>query len=71
MKKQVAEDICRMVEDVINQMRSLNNYALANCEPSEIERIAHVVALCVTELDIEILVPIHREYPTLKPTFLP
>jgi hypothetical protein len=71
MKKQAAEDVCRMVEEVINQMQTLNNYVLANCEQSELERIAPVLALCVTELDVEILVPIHREYPGLKPTFLP
>jgi hypothetical protein len=71
MKKQAAEDICRMVEEVIKQMQILNNYVLANCEHAEIKRIAPAVALCVGELDTEILVPIHREYPGLKPTFLP
>ena len=71
MKKQAAEDICRMVEEVIDQMQTLNNYVLTRCEPSDVERIAHAVARCVTELDIDILVPIHREFPMLKPTHLP
>jgi hypothetical protein len=71
MKKQAAEEICRMIEEILNQMQILSNYVLANCEQSDLERIVLAAALCVGELDTEILVPIHREYPVLKPTFLP
>ena len=71
MNRQVAENICRMVEAILAQMQSFNNYAIENCERAHLERIVSAMALCVTELDIEILEPIHRQYPDLKPPFLP
>jgi len=70
MKKHVARDICTLVEEILSQMQTLNNYIIANCEPSQFAKITPVLAACVTELDIEILEPIHREYPDLKPAFL-
>jgi hypothetical protein len=71
MKKQVAENVCGMVDEILNKMQALNNYVIENCERSQLERIAPTLALCVRELDIEILEPIYREYPKLKPGFLP
>jgi hypothetical protein len=71
MKKQSAESICRMVDEILNQMQALNNYVIENCERAQLERIATALALCVSELDLEILEPIYREYPGLKPAFLP
>ena len=71
MKEQLAENICSMVDEILNQMQALNNYVIENCERSQLERIAPALALCVSELDIEILEPIYREYPKLKPGFLP
>jgi hypothetical protein len=70
MKKQVAEDVCSMVDEILSQMQAFNNYAIMNCERSQLERIVPALALCVTELDLEILDPVYREYPELKPAFL-
>jgi hypothetical protein len=71
MKRQVAEDICRMVDEILTQMQAFNNYAIENCDRSHLERIVPALALCVTELDIEILEPVYKQYPELKPAFLP
>jgi hypothetical protein len=71
MKKKVAEDICGMVDDILSKKQALNNYVIANCERPQLERMVHALALCVAELDLEILEPIYREYPELKPAFLP
>jgi hypothetical protein len=71
MKKQVAADICRMADEILDQMQALNNYVITNCERPALERMVPALAVCVTELDIEILEPIHREYPEFKPAFLP
>jgi hypothetical protein len=70
MKKQVAEDICRMIDEILSHMQAFNNYAIANCERSHLERIVPALGLCVSELDLEILEPVYREYPELKPAFL-
>jgi len=70
MKKQVAEEICRMVDDILAKMQTFNNYAIENCERPQLERIAPALALCVAELDIEILEPVYREYPELRPAFM-
>ena len=69
MKKQVAEEICRMVDDILNRMQTFNNYVIENCERPQLERIVPALALCVTELDIEILEPVYREYPERKACF--
>ena len=70
MKKQVAQDICNMVDQILGQMQAFNNYVVANCDRSRLEHIVPALALCVTELDLEILEPIYKEYPELKPAFL-
>jgi hypothetical protein len=70
MKRRVAEDICSMADNILNQMQALNNYVIDNCERSDLERIVPALALCVTELDLEILEPVYREYVDLKPAFL-
>jgi hypothetical protein len=47
MRRQTAEDICRMGEEILEKMQALNNYILENCEPQQIERIVLALALCV------------------------
>jgi hypothetical protein len=71
MKKQVAEEICNLVEEILSRMQVCNNYVIASCEQPQLKRIVTALARCVTELDIELLEPIHREFPELKPSFLP
>ena len=55
MKKQVAEQICQKLEAIIGQMDGLNNFLIANADEADRKRIQPVLAMCVAELDIEIL----------------
>lgn len=71
MKRKVAEDICSMVDGILEQMQSLNNYVIINCEDALAEKAVHALTSCVGELDLRILEPIYRQFPDLKPTFLP
>jgi len=70
MKRKVAEDICGMLDEILNRMQTFNNYVNMNCERLEVERIVPALGICIAELDLEILEPIYREYPELKPAFL-
>lgn len=70
MKKKIAEELCSMVEGIIDRMQAVNNHAIASCNEAETKRIVSALVVCLAELDIEILAPIHREYPELKPSFL-
>jgi len=60
-----------MIDDILSQMQAFNNYAVVNCEQPQTDRIVRALTLCVAELDLEILEPVYREYPELKPAFLP
>lgn len=71
LKENVAEEICSMVDEIFQKMQILNNYAITNCEEFQIEQIVHSLTVCVAELDLKILEPVYREYPKLKPKFLP
>jgi hypothetical protein len=71
MKREVAESICRMVDGVLEQLQDFNNYVHENCDHIQIEKIRHAVAICVVELDFQILDPIYKTFPDLKPPFLP
>jgi hypothetical protein len=71
MDRKVAEDICYMVDGIFEHMQILNNYVVLNCEDASSEKAVHVLTFCVSKLDLEILEPIYREYPDLKPAFLP
>jgi phage-related protein len=67
MKKEVAETICGMVDDVLGKLQDFNNYINENSDAVPIERIRSAVA----ELDVKILDPIYRQFPQLKPPTLP
>jgi hypothetical protein len=71
MKKEVAETICSMLDDMLDHLQKFNNYVNENCDGTLIEKIRPAVAVCVSELDLEILDPIYRIFPDLKPQHLP
>ena len=58
MKKEVAETICGMVDDMLGKLQDFNNYINENSDAVPIERIRSAVAVCVAELDLKILDPI-------------
>jgi hypothetical protein len=71
MKREVAETICNMLDDMLERLQHFNNYVNENCDDMQIEKIRPAVAVCVAELDLEILDPIYRVFPDLKPQHLP
>jgi hypothetical protein len=71
MKREVAETICNMLDDMLEHLQIFNNYVNENCDDTHIEKIRPAVAACVAELDFEILDPIYRLFPDLKPRRLP
>ena len=71
MKREVAEAICSMLDDMLHHLQNFNNYVNENCDDTQIEKIRPAVAACVAELDLEILDPIYRIFPDLKPQHLP
>jgi hypothetical protein len=71
MKQEVAETICSMVDDVLGKLQDLSNYIHENSDAVPIERIRLAVAVCEAELDLKILDPIYKQFPHLKPPFLP
>jgi hypothetical protein len=71
MKREVAETICNMLDDMLEHFQKINNHVNENCDDSQIEKVRPAVAVCVAELDFEILDPIYRIFPDLKPQRLP
>ena len=71
MKREVAESICGMVDDVFKKLHDFNSYVNENCDSVQIDKIGDAVASCVLELDLQILEPIYKAFPDLKPPFLP
>jgi hypothetical protein len=60
-----------MLDDVLDRLQHFNHYVHDNCNVAQIEKIRPAVAVCVAELDLEILDPIYRIFPDLKPRHLP
>jgi hypothetical protein len=71
MKQEIAENICTMVDDIFARLLKLDIYLRENSEDLPIERFTFAVSTCVVELDLKILEPIYKQYPHLKPPYLP
>jgi hypothetical protein len=71
MKKEVAETICGMLDDVLEKLQAFNNYINENSDSVPIERFRSAVGVCVAELDLKILDSVYRQFPHLKPPHLP
>ena len=71
MKQEVAETICTMVDDIFAKLLELDIYLRKNSDGVPIDRFSLAVCTCVFELDLKILEPVYRQYPRLKPPYLP
>ena len=71
MKEQVASEVCRITEEIFVHIQTLLDYAQANCEGADLHRIVDAATRSISELDFGLLVHIHKQYPELKPQFLP
>ena len=68
MQRETAETMCAMLDDILERLSAFNNFVNAN-ELGE-GRTGQAIAVCVTEIDLEILEPIYRAFPDLKPDYL-
>jgi hypothetical protein len=71
MKREVAETICTMLDDVLEKLQNFNNYVNENCDVSQIRKIRPAVAVCVAHIDLEMLDLVYGIFPDLKPQDLP
>jgi hypothetical protein len=67
MQREVAETICTMLDP----LQRFNNYVNESCKGAHADKIRLAIAACVVELDFEILEPVYRAYPDLKPKYVP
>jgi len=71
MRRAVAEVTCNMMDDIIEKMGRLVEFTNANDDDDETRKRAKLaIGNCLAMLDSEILEPVYREYPDLKPEFL-
>jgi hypothetical protein len=71
MERQVAETTCKMVDEIIENTGRFLKYAQNSTNDMDrLKRTKTIIASCIAELDLEVLEPIYREHPDLKPDFL-
>lgn len=71
MDRQVAETVCAMIGEIFAKMSDFVTYSDANSKDESIQyRRKHAIGSCIAEMDLEILEPIYKEYPELRPDIL-
>ena len=70
MKRETAETICSMIDAVFNQLQNVDSYVRSNCDSTQSDKFRRAVFRCVSELDLDVLEPIYKAFPDLKPSFL-
>jgi hypothetical protein len=71
VKREVAQNVCDKVEEIFSKMQLFNQYIVENCERPQTDDFVRAVGMCIMEMDFNILEPVYREHPELKPAFLP
>lgn len=71
MRDAVAETICRNVGAVFSQLHDLLSYIEDQEAELPVQEFRRAIAVCVTELDIEILERIYQAHPQYRPEDLP
>ena len=71
MQRPFAEATSEMVTEIIEKLSRLVEFSQTSDEDSASKRrTRRAVGTCMAQLDIEILEPIWKAYPDLKPHFL-
>jgi hypothetical protein len=71
MDRQVAETVNAMINAILAKMSEFVAYSDLNSGEENIRRQRkHAIGSCIATLDLEILEPIYREFPDLKPEYL-
>jgi hypothetical protein len=66
MDRQVAENVNAMINEIFAKMSQFVAYSDLNSGEERQQR-KRAIGSCIAELDLEILEPIYKEFPDLKP----
>jgi hypothetical protein len=71
MERPYAETTSKMANEIIEKLSRLVEFSQANGEDGASKlRIRRAVSTCIAQVDLEILEPIWKAHPDLKPDFL-
>lgn len=70
MNKQDTEEICKHLESMVEHANHVLHIANNSGDEEAKQRVQKVLAAVVTELDFELLEPIYKQYPGLRPAGL-
>jgi hypothetical protein len=71
MDRQVAETVNAMINEILAKMSEFVAYSDLNSGDESIRRQRkRAIGSCIVDLDLEILEPIYKEFPDLKPDIL-
>lgn len=67
MDRATAVRVCAIVDELLAKAAQLLEVVNASCLPDERTAIHAPLATVIGEVDVEILEPIYRQYPDLRP----
>ncbi len=67
MDKETAVRINGLIVKIVARANEVLSVAETSCDKETRARVERALALAVTELDLEILEPIYKEHPELRP----
>jgi len=68
MNEKTAEEVSDRLWKLHGELNDLLWFLKANCDEQEFLRIRKEIASVMGTIDLEILLPIYREYPHLEPS---
>lgn len=71
MRIEVAETICQKVDGILSLLHDLLSYVDSHDDCLPRQEFRHAIAVCVTELDVEILERVYQAHPQCRPAGLP
>lgn len=67
MDRTTAIRVCKIADELLGKAAQLLEVVNASCPPDERTAIHVPLATVIGEVDVEILEPIYRQYPDLRP----
>lgn len=67
MNREIAEGINKSVEDIIAIANNIL-FVINNNQDGNSAKFKHALALAITEIDLEILEPIYKQFSDLRPS---
>ena len=67
MNREIAYSINKSVEDIITIANEIL-FVINNNQDENSAKFKHALAVAITEIDLEILEPIYKQFPDLRPS---